>query len=377
MPDGVKLWFSQLWALVWKEFQIIVRDPSSYLIAGVLPLIFLLLFGYGISLDAGVLHLAVLNDSGAENSLQLAADFANSPSFHTTDIKDLAEGARLLRDSKIQGILVFQDNFDQLLTMGQPAPLQVVIDGSEPNTAQFIKIYTQGMINNWRLTDNPGGEMAKPVIDQQNRFWFNPAAKSENFLVPGSITVIMTLIGTLLTSLVFAREWERGTMEALFSTPASRMQILLGKLIPYYCLGMISMAFCTVLAVTLFGTPFHGSIGAMLFLSTIFLLSALGQGLLISASIRIQLVAAEAGMFSGLLPALLLSGFVFDIESMPWLMRGLAQLLPATYFNICIRTLFLAGDNWELYWPCALKMALLAAFFLAFAYKKLRKQLNA
>lgn len=376
MPESPRLWLLQLWALVWKEFQTMGRDPSTYLIAGVLPLIFLLLFGYGISLDAGVLHLAMLDNSGGEKSLELAADFAHSPSFSTRTIKSHKEGEELLRDSRVQGLIIFQENFDRLLDAGKPAPVQAIIDGAEPNTAQFIKIYTQGLITNWQRTALPGGQLRPAPINQENRFWFNPSAKSENFLVPGSVTVIMTLIGTLLTSLVFSREWERGTMEALFSTPVSRLQILLGKLAPYYCLGMLSMAFCSILAATLFHIPFQGSIAAMFLLSTVFLVSALGQGLLISASIKSQLVAAEAGMFSGLLPALLLSGFVFDIQSMPLAMRALAQLLPATYFNICIRTLFLAGDNWDLFWPCILKMALLASVFLALAYRKLQKRLN-
>lgn len=376
-PSPARLWFSQLWALIWKELQVIARDPSTWLVAVALPLIFLLLFGYGISLDAGVLHLAVLNQSGGSQSLEVASDFARSPSFFTSGSANMEDAGRALRDSKIQGILVIREDFDQKLDEGASGAVQVIVDGSEPNTAQFIKIYSQGVITNWQQTARPGGARAAPPIDQQNRFWFNPSAKSENFLVPGSITVIMTLIGTLLTSLVFAREWERGTMEALFSTPVSRMQILLGKLVPYYFLGMASMIFCVVLGIWLFDVPFRGSVPALLLLSTIFLLSALGQGLFISASIRIQLVAAEAGMFSGLLPALLLSGFVFDIESMPWLVRCLAQLLPATYFNTCIRTLFLAGDNWEVFWPCALKMLCLAAVFLGLAYKKLVKKLNA
>lgn len=372
----LRLWCSQLLALIWKELQIIVRDPSTWLIAVILPLIFLLLFGYGISLDAGILQMAVINPSGGEKSLQIASSFAYSPSFATNNVKDIAEAGRQLRDSEIQGIIVFREDFDQKLDAGSQGDLQIIIDGSEPNTAQFIKIYSQGVVSNWQTTSLPGGEIMEPAIDQQNRFWFNPSAKSENFLVPGSITVIMTLIGTLLTSLVFSREWERGTMEALFSAPISRLQILLGKLIPYYLLGMASMVFCVVLGIYLFNVPFLGSAGAMFFLSTIFLLSALGQGLLISASIKIQLVAAEAGMFSGLLPALLLSGFVFDIESMPLIIRGLTQLLPATYFNICIRTLFLTGDNWDVFWPCVIKMLILAMIFLGLAYKKLVKRLD-
>ena len=186
----------------------------------------------------------------------------------------------------------------------------------------------------------------------------------------------MTLIGTLLTSLVFAREWERGTMEAMFATPVSRMQLLLGKLIPYFCMGMFSMALCAVAAVTLFAVPFRGSLWALLLLSSVFMLSALGQGLFISVSLRGQLVAAEAGLFSGFLPALLLSGFVFDINSMPPVLQAITKLLPASYFNTCLRTIFLTGDVWSIFGPSLLFMGLLAAVLLGLVYKNLVKRLD-
>ena len=186
--------------------------------------------------------------------------------------------------------------------------------------------------------------------------------------MPGAITVIMTLIGTLLTSLVFAREWERGTMEAMFATPVSRMQLLLGKLIPYFCMGMFSMALCAV--------AFRGSLWVLLLLSSVFMLSALGQGLLISVSLRGQLAAAEAGLFSGFLPALLLSGFVFDINSMPPVLQAITRLLPASYFNTCLRTIFLTGDVWSIFGPSLLFMALLASVLLGLVYKNLVKRLD-
>ena len=217
---------------------------------------------------------------------------------------------------------------------------------------------------------------AEPPINVQPRFWFNPAAKSVQFLVPGAITVIMTLIGTLLTSLVFAREWERGTMEAMFATPVSRMQLLLGKLIPYFCMGMFSMALCATAAVLLFAVPFRGSLWILLLLSSVFMLSALGQGLLISVSLRGQLVAAEAGLFSGFLPALLLSGFVFDINSMPPVLQAITRLLPASYFNTCLRTIFLTGDVWAIFGPSLAFMGLLAAILLGLVYKNLVKRLD-
>lgn len=370
------LWLQQLFALMRKEFQQIVRDPSSYLVAGVLPVIFLLLFGFGITLDAGVLRLAVLNESGGRHSLDLAANFAHSPWFFTRGVASMDEATRLMRDSDVQGVLVFRQDFDAALERGGVGDMQVLVDGSEPNTAQYIQSYSQGLVTRWQTTAISGGVAAQPPINLQTRFWYNPAAKSVQFLVPGAITVIMTLIGTLLTSLVFAREWERGTMEAMFATPVSRLQLLLGKLIPYFCMGMFSMALCAGAAVLLFAVPFRGSLWVLLLLSSVFMLSALGQGLLISVTLRGQLAAAEAGLFSGFLPALLLSGFVFDINSMPVVLQALTRLLPVSYFNTCLRTIFLTGDVWEIFGPSLGFMGLLATVLLGLVYKKLVKRLD-
>ena len=371
-----RFWWRQLGALVRKEAQQIVRDPSSYLVAGVLPLLFLFLFGYGITLDPGVLRLAVLNESGGASSQQLAAAFAHSPWFTVRTVHDMPEAEGLMRDSRVQGVLVLRQDFDACRERGAAAQLMLIVDGTEPNIATFIQSYGQGVISRWQSLQAPGAEAVQPAVSMEQRFWYNPTARSEQFLVPGAITVIMTLIGTLLTSLVFAREWERGTMEAMFATPVSRLQLLLGKLIPYFGMGMFSMGVCALAAVWLFEVPFRGSVGALLLLSSVFMCCALGQGLLISTAFRTQLVAAEAGLFSGFLPALLLSGFVFDINSMPPVLQWLTHLLPASYFNTSLRTLFLAGDVWAIYGRALFFMGLLAAALLGLTYRNLRKRLD-
>lgn len=370
------LWLQQLLALVVKEFKEIKRDPSSYLVAGVLPMIFLFLFGYGITLDAGVLKVAVLDQSGGQNSIAIASAFANSPWFVSRSVRDMDEAGRMMSDSDIQGVIVIREDFDRQLAAGKNGDIQVIVDGTEPNNAQYIRNYSEMVISGWQSRQRPGGQAQSGAIDLQPRFWYNSTAKSEKFLVPGAITVIMTLIGTLLTSLVFAREWERGTMEALIATPVSRMQMLLGKLIPYFCMGMISMAICAIAAVTIFHVPFEGSVFAMVVISSIFMLCSLGQGLLISVYMHQQLVAAEAGLFSGFLPALMLSGFIFDIDSMVLPLQWLANLLPATYFNTCIRTLFLAGDDWRIFGPRILLMCLMGGLMLVLVYRKLQKRLD-
>lgn len=370
------IWISQVAGLIAKEFQQIARDPSAWMVAGFLPFVFLLLFGYGISLDPGKLKLALIDVGWGKNAQSLASTFARSPWFETVSPNGFEEGERLMRDSEVQGLLLFRGDFENRLAAGETGDIEILIDGSEPNTARFIQIYSKGLIGQWLANRSPGGQTQNAPLALENRFWFNAEAKSEYFLVPGSITVIMTLIGTLLTSLVFAREYERGTMEVLLTTPISRLQILLGKLIPYYLLGMLSMAFCVGFALLIFEVPFRGSFLTLAFLSTIFLLAALGQGLCISIILKKQLVAAEAGLYSGLLPAMLLSGFVFDIASMPYPMQLVTKILPATYFNVCIRTIFLAGDVWPVFWPRIAPMLTLAFLFLSIVYYKLGQRLG-
>ena len=368
MPDS--LWWRQVLALIVKEYKQIVRDPSSWLVAGGLPLIFLFLFGYGINLDAGVMNFAIIDEIGSARSVRLAAAFAHSTSFRVLPAKDRLAAERMMRDSEVRGMLVIPRDFEARLEAGDGGALQLLVDGAEPNTAKFIAAYAQGVIENW------AGSSPSESVSLESRYWYNPAALSPWFLIPGSITIIMTLIGVILTALVIAREWERGTMEAMFATPVSRMQLLLGKLIPYFGLGMASMSLCALAAGGIFGVPFRGSVGALLLLSSIFMLTSLGQGLLISVLARNQLLAAQAALFSGFLPAMILSGFVFDIGSMPFAVQQITRIVPARYFNVCLQTIFLTGDVWEVFLPNLACMGAIALFFLSLVYKNFVKRLD-
>lgn len=345
------------------------------MVAFVLPLIFLLLFGYGITLDPRVQPLTLLDRGGGPRALSLTSEFAHSPWFAVGVAGDANEAARLLSDSETRGVIILKADFDRRLDAGAAAEIQLLVDGGEPNGAQYVRNYAQGLIKSWTASLYPGGVAPAAPINVQPRYWYNPDAKSEKFLVPGSITVIMTLIGVLLTSLVFAREWERGTLEALLATPVTKTQILLGKLIPYFTLAMAALFLCVFLSVSLFEIPARGSWGALLILASVFTLCALGHGLLISICLKGQLVAAEAGLFTGFLPALLLSGFVFDIESMAPPLRILSNILPATHFNTCVRTWFLAGDFWTVFTPALLYMGALAAILLTLVYLKIPRRL--
>ena len=244
--------------------------------------------------------------------------------------------------------------------------VQVVADGSQPNTASFLAGYANGIVANWssaRAFDR--GKASAAPISINSRFWFNPELKSKFFLVPGSIAIVMTMIGSLLTGLVIAREWERGTMEAVMATPLGMGEFVLIKVIPYFVLGLSSMTICTILAVTLFGVPLRGSFMALLLISASFLVPALGQGLFISAVTKNQFVASQIALLTGFLPAMMLSGFIYEIQAMPTWVRALTYIVPARYLVPQLQTVFVAGDDWGLFLPnCAILMAFGAAFLI-------------
>ena len=218
--------------------------------------------------------------------------------------------------------------------------------------------------------------MAAPAVNIAQRIWFNEAAVSRNFLVPGLITLIMTLIGILLTALVVAREWERGTMEAILVTPIRRIDLLLGKVLPYFILGMMGMGLSVWVGVTLFHVPFRGSISALFLLSALFMLASSGFGLLISAAIRVQFVAAQISIVAGFLPALFLSGLIFDLGSTPLVIRIVSHVVPARYFVDISHTLFMAGDVWSVLLPNALALFGMAVLFISLAFRKITKRLE-
>lgn len=374
---SLRTWMKRLLALSVKECRQIVRDLSSWLVAFILPCIFLLFFGYAISLDTDNLRLAIIDESGGAGAAGLNLAFAQSPHFRLVPAVSRQEAARMMSDSMVQGVLVLPSHFDARLAAGLDAPAQLLVDGSEPNTANFINAYTRGVVAVWQAAEAAAeGVDARPPMSVETAFWYNNTAKSRWALVPGSITIVMTLIGTLLTSLVITREWERGTMEALFASPVTRMQILLSKLVPYYLLAMLSMTLCTLAGVFLFGVPFRGSTGALMLLTTAFLMPALGQGLLVSSLFRSQLPAAMAGFLSGLLPSFILSGLLFDIDSMPRAIQYITYVIPARYFHVSLQTLFLAGDVWPLFLESMAYMTSLGGLFFVMTYRRLVKQLD-
>ena len=367
----------RLKALMTKEFVQIVRDPSSLLIAFVLPLILLFLFGYGVSLDARRIPLGVAVEGRGAGAQSLARAFAASPYFAVTESREERSLRPLLLAGRLRGLVTIPADFDRRLEKREAPPLQIIADGSETNTANFVQNYAQGVVATWQARQLlerglplPGGPLLIP------RIWFNPELESRNSLVPGAIAIIMAIIGTLLTALVVAREWERGTMEALMATPVGSLELIAGKLIPYFVLGLTAMLGSVAISVFLFHVPFRGSILALLATSSAFLLAALGQGLLISTLTKNQFVASQVAVITGFLPAFLLSGFIFEISSMPLPIRALTHIIAARYLVSSLQTLFLAGDVWPLLFPNILVLLLIAALLFLVTAKKTVKRLR-
>jgi ABC-2 type transport system permease protein len=365
----------RLFALVRKESLQVVRDPSAILIAFVLPVVLLLLFAFAVSLDIRRVPVGVVLETDAGDAQSLAAAFAGTRYFGVLPVRHRRAAAEAMVAGEIEGFVVIPEDFTTRLAGSRSESLvQIITDGAQPNTANFVGGYAQGVVGQWLAARFP---TAAPSIELRPRFWFNPELESRRFLVPGAIAIVMTMIGTLLTALVVAREWERGTMEALLSTPARVGEILVGKLLPYFALGLGATIGSALLAVFLFGVPLEGSPLVLLLLSAVFLLPALGQGLLISTLARNQFVAAQAALMSGFLPAFLLSGFLFEIDSMPAIIRAITYVVPARYFIASLQTVFLAGDVWAVLLPNIVAMLAIGGVFLGVSRLRTHRRLDA
>jgi ABC-2 type transport system permease protein len=365
----------RVWALVQKESRQMMRDASSIAIGIVLPVILILLFGYGLSLDVTNVPLAVVLDEPSPDAFDLAAAYQLSPTFNTRLVTSLPEAQRLMLARKIDAIVRIQSDFERDVKLGG-ANVQILVHGTDANRGRIIQAYAQGVVGNWiaRRAAEGRASPAGPVIIQ-DRLWFNDANESRYFLVPGLIVLIMTLIGSFLTTLVMAREWERGTLEALFVTPVRVGEILLGKTIPNFALGMIGLVLCVVTAKFLFHVPLRGSLWLLTVSSMLYLVVALAVGLLISAAVKSQFVASQITILITFLPALMLSGFLFDLRSMPVFVRAITYVLPARYFVTVLQTVFLAGDVWSVIVPSMLVLVLMAILLLSLARLGTHKRL--
>jgi ABC-2 type transport system permease protein len=363
-------------ALMLKEARQIVRDPSSIAIGAVLPLILILLFGYGLSLDVKNVPVAVVVDDPTPEAVELAAGFELSPYFHPWITRSMPTAQEQLLEHRVDGILRIPADFSRRLAAGD-AEVQLIVHGGDANRARIIDGYTQGVVGVWaaRLAAQGHASPIQPV-SVQARLWFNEADDSSYFLVPGLVVLVMTLIGGLLTAMVMAREWERGTLESLLVTPVRSEEILLGKTLPYFVLALFGFALCVLSAKFLFHVPLRGSIWVLLGASMLYVLVALGIGLLISSWVKNQLIASQLTMLATFMPAFMLSGFMFDLRSMPAGVRMITYALPARYYVALLQSVFLAGDVWPVILPNTLVLAAMAAALALGSRAVLRKTLS-
>ena len=367
----------RLSAMVAKEVAQIRRDPSTFLIAFILPLLLLFLFGYALNLDSTNTRIGIALEDSSAPALSLAGAYQNNPNFEAVTARSVQPLKDMMVRGEIRGIVVIPQDFGSGYARGNPPPVQIIADGSMPNTANFTRSYSEGLLNTWMANEAAArGADPAPPIDLSLRYWYNPSLTSRNFLVPGAIAIVMTMIGTLLTSLVIAREWERGTMEAMMATPMHMAEFLISKIVPYFVLALASTALCTLLAVTMFGVPLRGSIFALMTISTAYLMPALGQGLFISAATKNQFVASQVALLSGFLPTFLLSGFMFEISSMPTIIQAITYIVPARYFVPSLQTVFLAGDIWAMLLPNIGIMLLFGAGFFALCIRVTKRSLD-
>jgi len=382
-PDRSDISLVRLLAIARKEFIQLYRDPRSLAIIFVMPLLLLLLFGYAITLDITQVRVAVYDQERSERSRDFIRRFAESKYFNLAEyVGDYPDLTRLIDLREAQIGLVIPYDFSRSLDSGRQTAVQVLLDGSDANTANIILGYTRAVVRGYSqsvLLDYLGrqGMTDRRIpVELRPRVWFNEELESKNYIVPGLIALIMAVIGALLTSLTIAREWERGTMEQLVATPVHKVELIIGKLVPYYLLAILDVAIAMVVGVLIFEVPFRGSLPVFFFLSSLFLFVVLGQGFLISVVAKSQILANQMALVSTYLPAFLLSGFMFSIANMPPALQLVTRLVPARYFVTILQGLFLKGIGLGILWAEMVALVLFAAVIGTLAHRRFSKTIT-
>ena len=348
---------SRTWAITKKEFFHIYRDWRSLALVLLMPALLMLLFGYAVTLDVKKVPMAVLDYDKSQESLSFIHRFSASPYFHLhLFVKDEKEIKRLIDESEIKMGLVLPWNFSRTIKAGKKASVQVLLDGTDSNTANIVLSYVQAITRQYTqektflLIERMGRERPILPVDGQTRVWFNEELESKNYFIPGLIAVIISIIGVLLTGQVIVREWEKGTMELLISTPVRKGELIIGKLFPYFFLGLLDLSLAFLMGKWVFQVPFRGSIALLFLLSSIYILVALSLGLTISTTARTQLLANQMGMVIGFLPTFLLSGFTFVIANMPAWLQIITYGIAPRYYVTILKEIFLKGVGISFLW---------------------------
>ena len=371
--------FRRYRAIARKEFLHITRDPRSLSISLTLPLVILLLFGYALSLDVNRILTLVDDRDRSPESRALVERFSSSGYFQITGY---ASGTREINTQIDRGramiAIVVPENFSKHIAQGRTADVQLLVDGSDSNTASIARGYAENIVRQFALEQREraqnlrGLPKTKQPVDLRARIVYNDDLRSRNFIVPGLIAVILMIIASMLTSLTVAREWETGTMEQLVSTPVRPVELLLGKLTAFFAVGMVDMLICLVAAVFVFHVPLKGSVVELLSISMLFLFGVLCWGIMLSTVAKNQAMAYQMGMLTSFLPAFLLSGFIYSTENMPLVIQGISYLVPARYFITILKGIFLKGVPLRVMWVEVLFLALYALFVFVRTMRKMR-----
>lgn len=375
MKARVRRRLGRVVAMALKEVRHIVRDPQVIAFALGMPVVLIFLFGYAVSFDIDRVPLVVVDQSQSPQSRELVDAFTASDTFRiVAERQDPTASEVLLRNGSAAAILVIPSEFDRHLAAGGDATAQLLLDGADNTSASIALGYANAVslaASQKRLEAVVGD--ARPPLEARIRTFFNPRLQSAVFLVPGLMVMVLVMVAVMLTALTVAREYERGTMEQLFATPVGRLEVILGKLGPYFLIGLVQVLLVLVLGVVLFDVPVRGSLLLLMGVASLFLLAMLTQGLLISVVTRSQMVASQIAMISTFLPALLLSGFVFPVENMPWPLQAIATVLPARYFVHAMRAILLRGNGLSIIWGDCLAMALFFAVLLVITVKRFQR----
>lgn len=374
--------FRRTRAMARKELLHIVRDPRSLMAALTQPLLVLLLFGYALSLDVDRIPTMIYDANRTVESRNLVLAFRGSRYFQVIDEVDSYRPIEKAMDQRriLVGVAIPADYSRDLLE-GKVSPVQILLDGADSNTASIAMGYAEGVIQTYARQAREDaqslrtGSVLRPPVEAEVRVWYNTDLVSRNFIVPGLIGVITMIIAALLTSLTIAREWENGTMEQLLSTPVRPIEMALGKLSAHFLLGLTDMLIALFVGVVIFKVPLRGSVVLLLFSACVFLYGALAWGLFISASFRNQLSAYQMGTLTSFLPAFLLSGFIYPISNMPWIIRVISVIIPARYFIDITKGIFLKGLGLRLLWFDLLLLILYAVGVSFLAVRKLRQKI--
>jgi ABC-2 type transport system permease protein len=367
---------SRLWAVARKEAIQLRRDPRSLGLAFVLPAFMLLFFGYAITMDVRHIRMSVLDQSRSQESRQLVEAFLASGYFELAAyLVRYGDIDQELGTGRARLVLVIPPDFQRDLAAGRRAVVQVLLDGGDANTATIAQNYADAIITGFGVDVVLRGRRLSLPVAAESRAWYNETLESRNMIVPGLVAVIMSIIAALLTALTIAREWERGTMEQLAATPVHRNEVVLGKLLPYVGIGMLDVAVALLVGATVFDVPLRGDAALLTVMTLLFLVGALGLGMFVSAAVKSQVLATQVAMLATYMPALLLSGFIFTIATMPVALRALTWVVPARYYVTVSRGILLKGVGADVLWPQGIAMIVFATVGLGLAINAFKKEL--